>query len=350
MMSLKLFVSVATIVVSTWAAIPWSDVQTHIFDSRPRDFELRVLKLMNTTRKFYAQHNVTSMFDVLASHAPYVGEMITAVRQLRDTMVEQSQWRIQFTKAISDETLRGIADSEIHRMKSTMQTVETKIKILGDDNPDLSNRKTIVSILHTELDKLINFFDLKSSLFRKYPLMGAPPLIQLASLIAIFSPFAKALNPLEAMNPQISCKIRDVLLDFRPRAVNARFHQIHADLSIFESKVKVMSMPYNAHGYNRTDSNVIDCDHGCKTSTQSNKHCLKDNFGSDEFSVNIDGSTCVEDYALMIRQRVEELFPIDMLNKICIDSEQKTPTGKLEVLPRKEFSLPSAKIDSFFIQ
>lgn len=217
-----LYVCIAAVIVSTWSEIiPYSDVEVNIFDKHPKDFELRVLRLMNTTHKFYKKHNVSSIFDILSAHAPYVGELINTVKIFHDTMSEQSQWRLQFTKAITDETLREIAESEGRRMKATMQTVETKIKILGDSNPDKSNRKTIASILHTELDKLINFFDLKSSLFRKYPLMGAPPLVQLGSLIAIFSPYAKALNPLEAMNPQISCKMRDVLLDFMPRAVNS---------------------------------------------------------------------------------------------------------------------------------
>lgn len=75
MMSFRILVCIASVVVSTWAAIPYTDVKINIFDSHPRDFEQRVLHLMNTTHRFYAEHNVSSIFDILAEHTPYVGEL-----------------------------------------------------------------------------------------------------------------------------------------------------------------------------------------------------------------------------------------------------------------------------------
>lgn len=248
------------------------------------------------------------------------------MKDFHKTMAEKSEWRVMFMKAITDETLLKIAEDEERRMKAIMETVESKIGSLDDSNPDKSNRKTIASILHTELDKMINAFDLKDALTRKFPLMGAPPLIQLASLVAIFMPFAKALNPVEAMNPQISCKIRDVLLDYRPRAVNARLHKLYANTSIFETKVKVMQMPFNAKGYNRTNPGAIDCARE-PDGTQSNAFWLRDEFGTDEYWVNKEDSTCVEDYVALVRHRVEEIFPVDLLNKVCVDPKPNIPTG-----------------------
>lgn len=330
MMSFRIFLGIAAAIVSTWASIPYTDVKVNIFDSRPRDFENSILNLMNNSHQFYKEHNVTSPIDslaeTLAEHTPYVKELIKTVTDFHKTMAEKSEWRVLFTKAIKDQTLLDIAEDEERRMKSMMETVESKIGTLGDGNPDKSNRKTIASILHTELDKMINAFDLKSALPRKYPLMGAPPLIQLANLVAIFMPYAKALNPVEAMNPQISCKIRDVLLDYRPRAVNARLHQLYANTSIFESKVKVMQMPFNEHGYNRTNPGSIDCARK-PDDTQSNAFWLKDEFGADEFWVNKNDSTCVEDYAALVRHRVEEIFPVDLLGKVCVDAKPNIPTG-----------------------
>lgn len=328
----KVFVCIAACVVLTCAEIPVSDIQISVFDSQPTNFENAVMHVMNQTRTFYAKHNVSSLLDIVASYVPYVGELTKTVTELRDTMVEQSTWRNRFTKAITDQTLREIAENEIHRIRSTMQTVETKVKILNENNPDLSNRKTIASILHTELDKLINFFDLKTSLFRKYPLIGAPPLIQLASSIAIFSPIANALIPLEAMHPQLSCKMRDILLDYRPRTVNARLQQLHSDLTLFEVKMDVMSMPYNQNGYLPTDSDLIDCVLGCKALNEMDvtEFCFEDRFGVQNYQ-DSDRKNCIKDYASMIRHRVEQLFPTDLLDEVCDDSQsKKVLTGKFE--------------------
>lgn len=138
MIPFKLFVCIATIIVSTRAVIPCADVQVNIFDSRPKDFELHVLHLMNTTRTFHVKHNVSSLLDLISGHVPCIAELTKTVTHLRDTRVEPSQRRTLFTKVIPDETQREIDDCEIHRMLATMQTIETKIQILGENNPNLS--------------------------------------------------------------------------------------------------------------------------------------------------------------------------------------------------------------------
>lgn len=132
-------------------------------------------------------------------------------------MADRSDWRDAFTKAIADESMRGVVESEVRWMEATMETIQSKIQLLGDENPSLESRRNIASNMHSELDRMINFFDLKSSLFRKYPLIGTPPLLQLASLVIVFSPIARGLIPLEAMSPQIACKMHDILSDYLPR-------------------------------------------------------------------------------------------------------------------------------------
>lgn len=217
-------------------------------------------------------------------------------------------------------------------MEATLKTIETKVKLLGDDNLDTENRKTIASIIHTDIDKMINLFDLQVSLFKKYPLMGAPPLIQLASLIAMFSPIAKTLIPIEAVNPDSSCKMRDILIDYRPRIVNARLRELHSKVSSFGSRLKVLALLYNPNGYNQTSPGEIDCKKGCELDHAPNEYCLEDKFSNNSFECTIKGgkSVCVEDYGKLIRHRVEKLFPVDLLDKLCSDRKPKIPTGNIE--------------------
>lgn len=201
-----------------------------------------------------------------------------------------------------------------------MGTIQSKVNLLGDINPSNESRRNIATNMHIELDRMVNLFDLKSSLFRKYPLIGAAPVIQLASLIAVFNPIAKVLIPLEAANPQLACKMHDVLVDYLPRTINARLHQLRSNASIFRSVVKAMSLPYSEHGYGV----AIRCDIGCRPDV-SFSFCLKDEFSA----VDLLGTDpiCVIDYAALVRHHVEGMFPIDVLKNQCIDREPRTASG-----------------------
>lgn len=224
-------------------------------------------------------------------------------------------------------------------MKATMKTIRDKIKLLNESNPDLENRKTIASIIHTDFDKMINFFDLKSSLFRKYPLLGAPPLIQLASLVTIFTPLARDLIPVESMNPQISCKIYDVLLDYRPLTIMARVHKLRVKDSVHEtnnksirnesSLIDLMSLPYNENGYNSTNPPVIDCQPDCEGSRLFlGDVCLIDTFNNRSYYSNdIGASTCTIQYGTLIRHHIERLFPVELLNSLCFNQISPVATG-----------------------
>lgn len=323
-----------TFVTSSWARIPYDAVQINIFDQRARDFETRVIDTLNSTKHFYANQTDSPFIDILPEYtlekySAYIKQIKKTAQSLRDTLAEQSEWRLLFTKAIAHEVQHGVAESERNRLKGTMQTVQSKIKLLDESNPDLDNRRTIASILHTQLDKMINFFDQKTALLRKYPLMGAAPLIQLSLLVAVFSPFARMLIPFEAKNPQLSCKMHDVLLDYRPRVVHARLHQLNSETSIFDSIMNVMAMPFNQYGYNKTNPAVIHCERGCESNgTFSNTRiCLNDTFSSAKFLIENNEKICILEYAAMIRHRVEELFPNELLNNECVDRAPANATG-----------------------
>lgn len=329
----------ATVFGLSWSGIPYDKMNLNVFDARPRDFELGVIESMEMTQKFYARDDIllaigttaVLALDLVAfKFAPFISQFWKQVPLFQNIVEDQGPWSGAFISAIANETLCSITDSEIRWMSSSMQTIRTKVKLLGANNTDLANRKTLASIMHTELDKTINFFDIKNSLFRKYPLIGVAPLLALTSLVAAFDPIARQLIPFEAQNTQISCKMYDILLDYRPRTIAARLRKLTAEMPIFKPLVDVMALPYNGNGYNATNPGVIDCERHCNASqpaTIGGQICLKDEFSDIDFHMTLE---CVASYAKFIRYRIEKLFPIDIMDKLCVDREPKKPTGNLE--------------------
>lgn len=337
-----LFIVIITI-ASNSASISYDDIQTSIFASGPRDFEYRVSASTENVKVFLNRNDVSVALVsgvVAARFTPYIGKFIKLVPMMCEMIVEQSDWRKLFTKAIVEETMREVGESEVRFIEATLQTIQSKIKLLGDENTDDENRKTVASIIHTELNRIVNLFELKSSLFRKYPLVGAPPLIHLASLIAAYTPIAHQVIPLEAMNPQMACKMHHLLLDYRIRTVMARLHKLHAQISIFESLIKwtyrpssliaVMAMPYNKYGYNSTNPSSINCGWGCNPVEMGvMEACIRDKFSKDTFfGRNIGNDTCLKEYAALLRHRVEGLFPVEELEGLCTRQKTTRPTGE----------------------
>lgn len=320
----QIFVCLTTLFALSFSEILFYDIPVNIFDGRPRDFERQVLESSKLLKSFVNRDDVSLAItagSVALSLSPfYLAKFYKFIPLVRQILADKSDWRDAFTKAIADETMRNVVESEVRWMEATMETIQSKIKLLGDENPRPESRRTIALFMHNELDRMLNFFDIKSSLLRKYPLVGSVPLIQLATLVIVFSPIATALIPLEAVNPQISCKMYDLLVDFLPRTVNARLHQMDSDVSIFRSIVKAMSLPYSAHGYNA----AIRVLRGCPDDPYA--ICLKDKFSQSEYSAT--DANGIIDYAALVRHRIEDLFPIDVVKTLCIDRQPQIPTGK----------------------
>lgn len=335
----QIFVCIMICYHVSQASILIEKVKTNVFDRRPRSFENDVITSMNMTKDFFSRDDVilgVSIGLVVAlEYFPFLKNFIQIAPLFQNMLDDRSEWSAAFAKSIVNETSHAIAESEIRWMTTSMQTIRTKIPLLNDSNPDHENRKTIASIIHTDLDRMINFFELKSSLFRKYPLMSGAPLLQLASLVATFSPLANAIIPYEANHTRIACKMHETLLAYRPLMVYARLRRLFTtDGTMYPTLVKVMSLRYNPTGYNRTLSGLIDCDRDCSLNRPrfaigDEVTCLKDAFSQDDYYVSSYLSPhCKRDYAALLRHRIEDLFPIDVMEKLC-DRKSKERTGNI---------------------
>lgn len=332
------FICIVIICHGSQAGILFDKVKMNIFDPKGGDFEHNVMESMKTTKSFFARDEVILAISagVVAAieFAPFVKNFLKLAPLFQSVIDDKSKWARDFTKAIANETKHSILESDIRWMAASTKTIQTEIKLLDKNNTE-DNRRTHATIIHTELDKMVNFFDLQDSLLRKFPLLGGPPLLQLASLVATFSPLAKTLIPYEAKNAPIECKMYDTLLVYRPLVVFARLHQLHTQDWIFPKLVKVMTLPYNKDGYNRTNSGLVDCERDCSanrpTAHDEYRGCLRDALSTvDYFISNYTSPHCTEDYASLLRHRVEELFPVDLMKKLC-DREPVKPSGNIGI-------------------
>ena len=129
--------------------------------------------------------------------------------------------------------------------------------------------------------------------------------------------------------------------------------------------VQVLQQPFNPNGYNLTDPGVVHCKAGCEEKLYSGAlycnhvcrgeykcsklckdigfdrhvYCLTDEFGPNEYSQTriINGiypaikTSCLKDYASLVRHRVEKMFPIELLKRLCGQRSPPKQTGLLSI-------------------
>lgn len=221
---------------------------------------------------------------------------------------------------------------------SSHQTRYNKIMpMLNDDKADLNNNTGTAIATYFLLNSILNDYDRSDSLLKEYPLISTAPLIILSSFIAEFERRLKPLMPTATKRPSLSCKVHNIMLDYRPRTVNARLEKLHVERTVSasamfsESLSYAMSIQYNQYGYNTTIPPTIRCTQGCTMSvvdsSNRNLFCVKDDFGINRSIVYYSGTvSCITDYALLVRHTVEHLFPVDRLDELCVDPPSTTGT------------------------
>ena len=78
---------------------------------------------------------------------------------------------------------------------------------------------------------------------------------------------------------------------------------------------ETLSKPYNEEGYSHTIPATIRCEKGCNNPNSMSNFCVLDEFGPQQYQGS--STDCPMDYAELVRYRVEEMFPVDLLAKLC---------------------------------
>lgn len=231
-----------------------------------------------------------------------------------------------FIAAIYSDAEKLIAENDIKWSGSKLTANSVKIPVLGSSTAAGTEKVSIATSLHTDLDALINYFARPDSLFKKYPALGVQPVIALSLMVAALTPIVHNITPNIADSPDIACKMYDVVNDYRSRAVYARLEHVDAvtDELIHDELINELEQPYNQYGYNRSGPPTINCtmDHFPGASS------ILDDYNEKRYFFEWgSGSGCGNDYRMLVRHRVEQMFPTDLLKSLCKRPSQLKPSG-----------------------
>lgn len=325
---IRLLLCIVPLFVPSCAKITYDEAKFQIFHKKATHFESEILKSLQTTRNFFAQPEFASavLLGLAAgTFFPPLAPTAGIVFVIRALLAQESDWRGVFSEAIARETNRAIAVYAVDSMASKMKTISKKLNIMNDNSTDIQDRKIMTYFVHSEIENMLNFFDGSHSIFKRFPLIATPLLIELAQLIAFFDPVAKAILKKHVKNADLSCLMHNILLDYRPRFVNDRMEKVHSvSRRVPELLSFAMEGAYYPHGYSIT----IPPSFNCKRCSAKSKHCLNDDFG-DTYDIS-ESPLCVKDYALFVRHRVEEMvYPVVLvgaLNHFCSNPTHATGT------------------------
>lgn len=315
------------------ANISFDDLKLNVFaENRTHLVETLIPIWLRSTDKFFANRDIANVLANTAtltseSVTPFVGQLGSLSLALRNILANDGDWVQSFVKALEHNRRSGVVFTEFQWMQRVIELIHSEAMFLDGTNPDRDVfRKRVASFMHSDLDKIVDLFAHQYSIFKTFPLIGAPILIELSLLIAIFTPIAKILVPLDVKHPQIACKTLHTLLDYRPRTVAARLDKIHSNHSLFvESLAAVRQFPYNPYGYSKTTSLQCQKVFEDRPATPSN-NSLWDEFGY--YIPYHSEQSCFSGYASYVRHKIEELFPIRLLEKICNERKSNVSSGK----------------------
>lgn len=313
--------------------VPFYNVKFELFDKRTTNFEHTIYNSLQSTQNFFARDDVKKAIEIettIVQFIPFVSEINSIIHTVIGLLDEESDWKKDFSKAIASETMRLVADNQIHWMQSQIKTIRKNIHLLDENKqPNLQSRMANAQFIHNSLDTMVNYLGNKVSVFRKFPLVTSPLVISLSLLIATFIPIAKSIIPIETEELQLACKTQDLLEKYRSRAVMARADKVNTIYDHYDAMMKELSKPYNSRGYNQLAHNTLHCSMGCHTpDSHKNSHCIVDEFSKMKY--NYGNTKCINEYTALIRHRMEEMFPVEIFTKLCGNgNRERRTTGKI---------------------
>lgn len=175
-----------------------------------------------------------------------------------------------------------------------------------------------ISDIHGDLQKIEYAITRRNTIYRRFALMGAPVFTELSLMVTYFEPIAMETMEDTANHVNLPCRYRDVLVDFLPFALGDRFSRV------LNTNVKdeVRNEPYNRSD----DQLVFYVSQFCRKGCNGKSSCIVDEFS--ENNISSPWNSCAIYYLRYLKQLVENMFPIDTLNKAC-NRNLTGPSGNL---------------------
>lgn len=323
-----------------WADVPFDKINFPIFDHQLKDFETKTSQSLKTVEQFFASDDGIVNGDKTITDMVLFVRLLAALLKVNENLLKpESDWIMEFNETIN-ESDRDMAHMKFILIDSTLQTIRKKFLRLDEQiQPNSAIRKSNAIFIYSNLRTLLNYFDENDSIYKDYALDSAPLLINLALIVAVFTPLANTLIPTEPENIQLACKVKDLLVNYRTRAIFLRAQQLNSIDMHYKLVAAQLARPYDPMGYTDDKPATLHCNAGCSTSGYfAKKTCLVDRFGDGKyyfpywtnrthFNVVYE---CISEYAGLLRYRTEKMFPVELMDKLCTNPISRTPSGKIQ--------------------
>lgn len=290
---------------------------------------------LTTTKNLFGQPEVKAAIAVITkggSKLPFVGELFSIVSTLSGFLAEETDWKNEFTKVIVDEMKKGHVNNDLENMNDVLHSIKNRLPLLNETVIDENEIpiKTLPEIvgfttdIFSRLEEMVFSFGKPHSPYKRYPLIGAPFLIELGLLVVAFEPIAITLLK-EASRYKLSCQTRDATFDYLAFVLDARFERTNLDL--WKTK-QIRKLPYNEAGY--TEKDFLEC--GILPSGECSSYgedaCLIDQLSTKQYVKVTYSNPCEDSYGRHLRKLIENSFPLELLDELC-DRQMADPTGKI---------------------
>lgn len=387
----------ALIFQCSWAEInqPLSDVKFEIFENDFPDMRETVLKVMDgrtTPGKdliVAAPDIAKTVYDTLPPTLHALGKIAKNCVTMFD---KETKWK-NALKVVAESITQSGVGNIMTLIKSNLKTVEDetdelknlvnqsknrKRKNEGSVSNEINEQANIISsakYIRNSLSEILNLFTEVN--FKKYPLVTAPLLIEVALMLAIF---VKKVSrdrgiisiPLDRNN-QLACQAFDLLAIYRERAVESRAEKLSLKYLQWGLVADILAKRYNPNGYQDDNSGILHCESGCgqpyrtfsfcesicESGTLLNvfnikgsptscvdfcehlgfekySNCIEDGLGPNVYHHSVETKenkrryVCMNDYVGLVRQRVEEQFPVKLLGSLC-RRKKRTLSGGISI-------------------
>lgn len=321
----------------SWADIPFKNVRSTIFDESATDFEIGLYKSLQTRDKIIAatvNANAKKLLTKIGSKIgskvlskiPVLGEFLPSL----DSLLEDgSDWKEALKRNILEQV-------DLNSVLEKADGVRDKMNALNDSLSEPITNETDINATaknaRKNLYEVMNMFRGPKKLFKKYPLIAAPLLIEVAYFISDLNPIIRT--------GSVTCRMQILLRQYRRLVLEARLDKLDMPYTsvakLAQYKSIVMSVKYT-NNWNTATS--IRCEIGCPAEKvhyiDNPAECIKDEFSVQEYFIpNALNSKCLQDYIGLIRRRIDALLPIQLFDKYCYENDPLKSQGTITILKK----------------
>lgn len=331
--------------VTILASIRISDLDIKIYDDS--SFEQGINDALAGAKRLKQMGTTLSYGAKVATMVPYASTVVNGLSSVLSSEGERA-WKEDLIKSIASEADRAIALSKIDDIKARMEVIAQHFRSLNQQHLSDDSKRSIVHNINNDISWIIKLFTDEHSIFKRHPLLVIAPLATLASIVGTFEPIVEIFEPQFARQLFLSCKVLDILLEYRLLAVYQRLDLTdlyekssagfygtigHKQPDMTFRKCAAIARTFNPNGYAQSNSGNIECDRQSCDDLDYDHFCFTDKVAKKHFDAGDHRQVdqCVVGYLEVARHRVEQAFvkPLELMQGACtVDRQgQRSETG-----------------------